>query len=157
MKSQAQMIALLMAASYQHYQKSGVYNYEVAKQDGTCTTKHGDKVEVANTPYSAGDYLLTDTLGGVFPVEPNTFRKRYEILNEESDTLRGTAKAKGQCWAIQWTDAPTEFTSPWNANEGMIIETGDYLASPNPEFTEAYRIKKEEFEKSYALVQNQTA
>lgn len=146
MNSQKQMIALLKATNPSHYQKSGIYNYILCDKEQEVITQHSGQVEVKNTALP-GDYILTDTQGGLYAVKPEVFAKRYEVINEK------TAKAKGQCWATQWSDAPSTFESPWKAGEEMIIEPGDYLASPDDQFTEVYRIKKEEFETSYTLVE----
>lgn len=145
MKSQKEMIFLLMQGNHNHYQKTGIYSYEIAQTEQEVITSHSGKIETKNTAFP-GDYILTDTEGGKYAVKPETFAKRYEILDEK------TAKAKGQCWAMQWEDETTVFASPWKEGETITINPGDYLASPNAEFTEAYRIIKEEFEASYTLV-----
>lgn len=148
MKSQIIMIGILAAASgLQHYRKSGVFGYEICTEEQKVDTIHGEKLEVSNTAMP-GDIILTDSLGGRFVIAKKIFDKRYEVLTEN------TARAKGECWAIPWTEEECIFEAPaaWNDPSGMLIQPGDMLASPDATFSEAYRIKKEEFKNTYALV-----
>lgn len=145
MRTQRYMTVLLAASDCKHYKKSGVFNYEIAYKEQTVVTKHADQTEVTNTAYP-DDYIVEDSEGAKYVVKPEEFVKRYE------KTGTGKAKAVGECWGVEWIDNKMEFQSPWKSNEPMIIEPGDMLVSPNDQFTEAYRIKRSEFDKTYKEV-----
>lgn len=151
-KTQAMMIALFAAATIMHYQKSGVYNYEISKERQEVVTSFENQIEVKNVA-EIGDYILTGKAGEKYVVKPFAFAKRYTDNND------GTALAKGECWGYEWTDNVTTFISPWKDKDGneteMLIEPGDMLVSPTDPangVSEVYRIKRSEFDQTYQLV-----
>jgi hypothetical protein len=149
MQTQSQMIALLLAGSPVHYKKSGIFSYRLVETEEDVKTTLNGKEEVSNTA-KPGDYILTGLAGEQYVVKAETFVKRYDIVDEK------TAKAKRECWGIPYTGETQRFEAPasWNSPEGMLIEEGDMLVSPNKEITEAYRIQKDEFAKTYAEVKD---
>lgn len=143
MKTQQEVIDIVKNNNPIHYIKSGEYSYEISDKTQRVVTMIGQEKETENTA-NEGDYILTGVSGEKYVVQPESFKKRYEDLGN------GRAKAKGECWGNVYRGEPIEFTAPWG--EHSICKTGDYLVSPNPEFTEAYRVAANEFVKTYKPV-----
>ncbi len=149
--TQLDMIAILKNSPYQHYKKSGRYYYEVCAVPREVVTKFADENSPEVTNYAEiGDYILTGKVGENYVVKPEVFFKRYTILSSDEDIT--LAKAKGECWAAKWTVEDTEFDNPPTWDKGkMQIKRGDMLVSPDASFSEVYRVKAEEFARTYEL------
>lgn len=150
MNTQEQMIALLKAGNPQHFTKFCRFSFVIAAEEQVVITQFAgeDKPETKNTA-KKGDYIVLGLAGEKYILTKAQFDKRYRIVGNL------TAEAIGECWGIQYQGEEIEFEAPWRDKEGnpevMNIKPGDYLVSPNPEFTEAYRVKKSEFDKTYKI------
>jgi hypothetical protein len=161
MASQETVINLLKTNQLTHFKKSGEFSFEVSDKLQEIVTEINGEVETTNYAQK-GDYILTGASGEKYILSPSTFTKRYEVLSLDQVTIprdilpgdvipsKGTAKATGECWGFEFKGEPFRFNAPWN--EEMIINKGDYLVSPNPELTQAYRIERSTFDKTYSKV-----
>ena len=148
--NQLDVIAILKNSPYQHYKKSGKYYYEVCTEARDVVTKFAEE----NSPEAVnraevGDYILTGKAGENYVIKPDMFFKRYRILPPDEGI--NLAEAKGECWAAEWTAEDTEFDNPvqWRSPGKMQIKKGDMLVSSDAVFSEAYRIKRDEFDRTY--------
>lgn len=140
-----------------HYKKFGTFDFEVHRGDPIEVITEIDGVHETKNTAQNNDYIMTGASGEKFILKPNQFTKRYKVIDsipKESiapgDVFAGKAEAIGECWAIQYAGQPQEFMAPWG--EPMILNIGDWLCSPNEQITEAYRIEKETFSKTYRPV-----
>ena len=148
--NQLDMIAILKMSPYQHYKKSDKYYYEVCTEARDVVTKFAEE----NSPEAVncaevGDYILTGKAGENYVIKPDMFFKRYKILPPDEGI--NLAEAKDECWAAEWTAKDTEFDNPvqWSSLGKMQIKKGDMLVSPDAQFSKVYKVKKEEFDRTY--------
>lgn len=149
MKTQIEMIELLKAGHVKHYSKSGVFPFLIHKgPSAEIVTSIAGVTETKNVA-NEGDYILTGAEGEKYVIKPETFAKRYKVLSPDQHPLLGKAQATGECWGIEFEGDPQLFISPWT--EPMSINPGDMLVSPDKDFSQAYRIERNAFNKTYTL------
>lgn len=145
MYTQKELIEFLKFQPVKHYKKFGDVKFIINEIDDLkVDTIIGSKLETTNTA-KVGDYILTGSANEQYVVKPETFNKRYEVLNEN------LARPTGECFGIEYKGETLSFTSPWN--EQMICEDGDMLVTPDAEFSQVYRIEKAAFKNTYKEVE----
>jgi len=126
------------------YNKFGNVTFKVAMEEQNIITITSDGKETRNVAHP-GDYIITNPGGEQYVVKPTKFPSRYEIVEEN------LATCKGSCWGIEYEGDQFEFEAPWG--EAMVCKNGDMLVSPDAELTEVYRIARKEFEETYKLAE----
>lgn len=144
--SQRELTVFLKNHGAKHAKKFTMHPYRVCEKQERIETVLNGQVETANTA-EPGDYIVTGLIGEQYVVKPEVFTKRYEIVGG------GLAKAVGEGYAIQWTGSEFTFTAPWDDTETMICLPGDYLMSPNEDFTGVYRIEQTQFLNTYKFTE----
>jgi hypothetical protein len=140
--TQAEVIEWVKNNHPRPYKKSGQFSYILCTAEEEVISIIDGQEETRNHA-APGDYILTGTRGERFVVKPEAFEKRYRI------TAPGKAEAQGRCWGNVYEGAAFDFDSPWQEGATIHCEPGDYLVSPNEQFSEAYRVEKQIFEETY--------
>lgn len=146
--TQEEAIDLVKANDPKHYRKKGRYSYRVATELERIHTILSDGQEAENDALP-GDYIMAGVSGEVYVISPKKFQDRYHDLGN------GVAEAKGEAWGNQYRGPSIELGVPlsWNDPTGVMpLHNGDYLISSDAVFSEAYRVKREEFESTYEAV-----
>ncbi|HAS00757.1 MAG TPA: hypothetical protein DCR67_03020 [Brevibacillus sp.] len=162
--SQQDMISLLQpklekAPTYEKFTR--VFAKEAVGGEKIATiTKDG--VETENTA-AAKDMIVKNQTEAkeMYILKPDKFTKRYKQIGEAKDGFK-EYQAIGEIKAIEVTsdllkeaNIPTKefyFLAGWE--EKMIVKEGDYLVSPL-DYSEVYRIAKQEFFETYRLKEKQ--
>ncbi|WP_068793274.1 hypothetical protein [Brevibacillus laterosporus] len=162
--SQQDMISLLQpklekAPTYEKFTR--VFAKEAVGGEKIATiTKDG--VETENTA-AAKDMIVKNQTEAkeMYILKPDKFAKRYKQIGEVKDGFK-EYQAIGEIKAIEVTsdllkeaNIPTKefyFLAAWE--EKMIVKEGDYLVSPL-DYSEVYRIAKQEFFETYRLKEKQ--
>ena len=126
------------------YNKFGTVQYIIADAEQEVVTITSSGEETRNTA-QIGDYIVTNPDGEKYVIKPTKFESRYKKVDDT------TAECTGSCWAAKWEGEYFEFTASWG--QAMPCFDGDMLASPDPEFSEVYRIGRKEFENTYKLAE----
>lgn len=147
MKNQEQMIALFKSNqnSVKRYLKQGTVNAKLAIKDEKVKTEINGVVETVNTA-KENDVVVQGSSNELYLINIEKFKARYNVEKELSSDFQ-EYKATGECFAFEFKGEGFSFIAPWA--EEMIVEDGDFLASPNSEITEVYRIEKNAFYKTY--------
>jgi hypothetical protein len=138
---QEQVIEIVKSNNPQKFDKYGDITYRIAEEDFVLETIVNGEKETQNN-IKKGDVIVKSATGIEYVPGNEKFYSRY-ILHPDGKT----ATPKGSTYGNYYHGSPISFTAIWG--EAMICNDGDYLGSPDPEFTEAYRIEREEFEKTY--------
>lgn len=157
--TQEEVKELLKNTPLTHYKKFGRFSFFVSDIEQEIVTEIDGEKEVKNIAHP-GDYILVGTGGEKYVMNEKTFHKRYKALHYDTTfhkdmVVQGEAEATGECWATEWTHPSIKFQSPFKDKEGnpeeMIINEGDFLASPDEEISQGYRIERKAFLKTYKL------
>lgn len=141
MKTQQEVIEIVKNNNPQKFKKFGDVTYRIAQEDSVLETFINGEKETQKK-INKGDVIVKNPGGEEYAPGNEKFYKRY-ILHEDGKT----ATPKGESYGNYYHGQPIEFVANWG--EKMICNDGDYLGSPDPEFSEAYRIEKEEFKNTY--------
>ena len=119
-------------------------------------------VKETTKSYEVGDWIVMGPSGERYSMDNKGFTKRYIVdTPNEAQTPELAAEgfklytACGRIWARQISEAECaeyfpsgQFLAAWG--EAMAVNPGDYLAVPNPQGGEIYRIETSAFMKTYA-------
>ena len=108
---------------------------------------------------------MLGTEGEKYILSPANFQQRYSVESAEEPTdaaLQAEGyKAympTGRCWAEQLDEETVskffpagKFIAAWGSE--MLVEPGDWIATPSPAASEVYRVEKSAFANTYALVE----
>uniref|UniRef100_A0A6T1GLY1 Uncharacterized protein n=1 Tax=Alexandrium monilatum TaxID=311494 RepID=A0A6T1GLY1_9DINO len=148
----------------QLYQKVTPMHARLAVEDGVLETVINGKVETTKT-YKAGDYILLGTEGEKYVLGADKFGERYDLATVEdagdadlSSQGYKVYRPTGRVWAAQ-LDADAvqaafpagKFIAAWGSE--MVVEAGDYIATPYPAAGEIYRVEKSAFANTYKPVE----
>ena len=159
MKTKEEIIKLFNFQEKKHYAKSGTFLFRKAIEGETILTIVSGKLETIKTVKST-DFILRNIEVGssaeTYSIDELSFWKRYDISSIQVIKIDGiewgTARAKGEIMAFEYSGPPIKFMAPWN--EEMLCEEGDFLANPiGGDPSDIYRIEKDTFKKTYKLKQ----
>ena len=147
MKNQVEMIKIFNENKnfVKRYLKQGAVNAKLAVKDEKVKTEIDGVVETVNTA-KENDVVIKGSSNELYLINIDKFKARYNVEKELSSDYQ-EYKAIGECFAFEFKGEGFSFIAPWG--EEMIVENGDFLASPNAEITEVYRIEKNAFKKTY--------
>ncbi len=139
------------------YQKFRVVRARKAEKGEHITTVTSDGKETENVAES-GDYLVENQTSARerYLVSSDKFRERYQKEDDEDDGW-ALYKPVGKVYAMELSktllsrlDLQDEFEieAPWGAAE--VVKRDDFMVCP-PDFTEIYRIARQEFMETYEL------
>lgn len=158
MKTKEEIIELFNSKEKKHYIKSGKFLVRRAIPGETILTIVSGKLETIKTAKPTDFILRNIEIGSsaeTYSIDESSFWKRYETPIEELpltiDGVKwGTANAKGEIMAFEYSGPTIKFMAPWN--EEMLCEEGDFIANPiGGEPSDIYRIEKDTFKKTYKL------
>lgn len=148
MMNQAEMISFfrLFSDEVKCFKKVSTVKAKIIPIGQEVVTTIDGVIETRNIA-TENSILVEGPSGEQYIVSVDKFNERYSgnELNNEFKTF----EAKGECYAFKYEGENTVFMAPWG--ETMILNKGDYLASPNQEVTEVYRIEEKVFKLTYAL------
>lgn len=127
------------------YKKITKVKAKLAKEGDKLKTIINGEVETVNTAKKY-DLLVEGIDGEQYFVNIEKFLDRY-IVNEVFTQKFQKCQAKGHCYAYEFDGEDTIFIAPWN--EEMIVKKGDFLATPDENVNEVYRIERNVFIKTY--------
>lgn len=131
------------------YKKYGLVQAIYAPENITIETWTFDGLETTNTS-KQNDMLvrnLQTEWQECYLVPENKFFDRYILFyNTECGSIY---IPKGKIVACMYLGQDCSFYAPWG--KLMMLKTGDYIASPYPQFDEVYRIAAKEFQETYKL------
>jgi hypothetical protein len=113
---------------------------ETWTSDGLETTnyaKEGDFVLKNLNTQSQEEYIVTEEM----------CIQRYDFLYQTENGH--ILKPKGKVRATVYHGSDMEFVASWGRN--MVLKTGDMIVSPCPNFSEVYRIARQEFDETYKI------
>lgn len=139
------------------YKKSKEVFAREAKPGEQINTFVSDGFETTNTA-KEGDFVIQNQTKAqeLYIIGGEKFKERYVFIEKGEDGF-SRYKAKGKVFGIEMTEAlfkklkfPTElhFIAPWD--EKVLVKQNDLLVCP-PDYSEVYRIAREEFFETYQL------
>ena len=139
--SLTEMLEKTGAAKGAAYNKIAVQKTAREAADGEIvSTVINEIVETTNIA-KAGDMIITGLVGEEYIINGEKFHKLYNHISGNTYVTK-----KDSIKAVQVTEK-IHFLAPWGSE--MIALPGDYMAYRSD--SDAYRIEKGEFEKTYAL------
>lgn len=144
MLTQQEVIEIVKDNNPKKFEKFGDVKYRIAQEDFILETIIDGKKETEKQA-KVGDVIITGPKGEEYIPGNDKFYSRYELNNDLE-----TAKPKGVFYGNIYYGEPIKFTAKWG--EEMICNPGDALGSPDEDFSEAYRIEKDIFYKTYKQV-----
>ena len=142
MKTLKEMIEITGAANGATYNKKEVKKVaRVATKEEIVETVLDGVVETTNVA-NEGDYIISGLAGERYIVRAEKFNKLYE-----STDSKGGYKTKPDSIKAVEVKEEISFIAPWGSE--MIALPGDFIAFRSN--SDAYRIEKDEFEKTYEL------
>ena len=133
-----------------HYSKKGHADIRPAVPGERIKTVIDGEGETVNTAGS-GDYVVRGAMGEHYVIKAKKLAERYgaPISDPDSEGYR-KYPAKGDFYAFRYEGEPFKFIAPWG--EDMIANPGDYLGTNVMGSNEFYRIEKNAFAATYAVV-----
>ncbi len=136
------------------YQKRGTFLFRKAIPNETILTIVSGKLETMKAVAKDDVIMMNIEIGSSaeqYPITNESFAKRY-IVTEKKHIINGiewkSCQAIGQVHAFCYVGESITFQAPWD--EQMILESGDWLASPvNGAVGDVYRIEKDTFSQTY--------
>jgi hypothetical protein len=129
------------------YRKKGNLRIRAAAAGEVVPTTIDGEKETVNTA-GPGDYVVHGTRGEQYVITPQILAARYgEPIGPVDAQGYREYPARGSCYAFRYQGAPDTFKAPWG--EEMIINPGDYLATPAIGSDHIYRIEKNAFADTY--------
>lgn len=92
------------------------------------------------------DYVITN-LGGSneeYIMPETTLKKRYKHIEDD------LYQSIGECRGIEYFGPEIVFKASWG--QDMVLKNGDMIVTPLPQRNEVYRIAREEFNKTYRMI-----
>lgn len=129
------------------YSKIGAVLARKAVRNERIDTIIDNVVETTNTA-GDDDVVVVGSKKEEYIVPFSKFHNRYMVDKPLNDTFQ-EYKACGKCLAYQYSGESFQFESPWN--ELMLVQDGDYLATPDDSFSEVYRIEQQAFLETYVI------
>lgn len=130
------------------YKKISTVKAKFANEGDKLETIINGELETVNTAKNY-DLLVEGIDGEQYFVNIEKFLDRYIVETNFTNEFQ-VFQAKGYCYAYEYLGEDIKFIAPWN--EEMIVKKGDFLATPNEEVREVYRIERNIFFKTYEAV-----
>jgi hypothetical protein len=129
------------------YRKSAIAAIRPAIAGEVIETWLAGERETINTA-NAGDHVVRGTHGEHYIITSETLAKRYGPPTTEADA-EGFRQypATGSCHAFEYEGQAFTFKAPWG--ERMIVNPGDYIATPAIGSSDIYRIERNAFLATY--------
>lgn len=140
----------LRAGKVRLYRKSADVDIRPAVPDELIETVIEGERETVNTA-KPGDYVVRGPKGEQYIISAEILADRYgPPLTAAQDDGYRQYPAKGGLYAFRYEGEPFKFVAPWG--EDMIVNPGDYIGTNVLGSNEFYRVEKDAFAVTYAVV-----
>lgn len=135
------------------YEKAGMFDCRAAKDGEEIVTVIDGEKETSNKAKS-GDVVVKGPEGEEYILSNVKFEARYHQDDKKLTSEYQKFKTKGFILSYKYEGKSFKFMASWD--EEMLVNDGDYLATPSLSFPvdEVYRIEKKVFAKTYKRVEN---
>ena len=135
------------------YEKFGAFDCRAAKAGENVLTIINDQIETTNVARD-GDVVVRGPKGEEYIISLKKFVDRYRVDKALTDDYQ-KFETKGRVLAYMHIGPSFKFVASWG--EEMIVDDGDYLATPCNLIPlgfddEVYRIERTVFNETYRLV-----
>lgn len=130
------------------YEKVGMFDCRAAKAGEEVVTIIGGEKETSNKA-KTGDVVVKGPEGEEYILSQAKFEARYHQDGKKLTSEYQKFRTKGFILAYMYEGKSFKFIASWD--EEMLVNDGDYLATPSLSFPidEVYRIEKKVFAKTY--------
>jgi len=137
--------------SVRTYRKSAIVAIRPAIAGEIIETWLEGERETVNTA-RPGDYVVRGVNGEHYIITSGTLAKRYgpPMTEPDAEGFRQYT-ATGSCHAFEYEGQAFTFVAPWG--EEMIVNPGDYIATPAIGSSDIYRIERNAFLATYREAQ----